>query len=267
MASLVFLVENIAIALYVFLAVAFIWAWRGWRFAQREYRETYFELERNLARQQLANMTMLLIVFVELALFVLGIQRVVAPTIRAQRDAFEDLIVVPEDLPFSTPTPFARGDAAIDDSDVRARIDATDPALAIQITPTLTPTPVGTIIPNPPEIVGCDTNNAMLQIPTNGLVVFEPVQVIGRADVENFAFYRFELRGESTFDEFATLAEYTQPMTDLGTLGQFIPSFYEPGEYQFRLNVFDINGDVRATCTVNILISDPIPTPTPIVAQ
>jgi hypothetical protein len=197
-------------------------------------------------------------------LFVLGVQRFVAPTIRAQDERFAEMAVAPEDLEFNTPTPFVREDTAIDDSEVREFIDATDPALAIQITPTLTPTPVGTIVPNPPDVVGCDTENATLRIPTNGLIVFEPVTVIGTAFVDNFAFYRFELRGDSTSREFASLQDYTQPVAEEGALGQFAPSFYEPGEYQFRVNVFDINGDVKATCMVNIIITDPIPTPTPL---
>lgn len=267
MVSLVFLVENIAFALYAFIVVGFLWWGYNWRRAYMDFRETYFELERSLARYRIYNALTAMILLIEVALVVHAIQTVVAPTIREQEEALGNLVVAPVDLPFTTPTPFARGDAAIDDSAVRARIDATDPALAIQITPTLTPTPVGTIIPNPPAIVGCDTNNAMLQIPANGMVVFQPIQVVGIADIPNFTFYRFELRGQSTFGEFATLAEYTQPVTELSTLGQFVPSFYEPGEYQFRLNVFDINGEVKATCMVNILISEPIPTPTPLPSQ
>ena len=267
MASLVFLVENIAIGLYVFIGLGVVWAWRRWGAARQEYRETYFELERGMARERIATAVTSIILLMEAALFILGVQQVVAPTIRAQDERFEQMAVAPEDGVFSTPTPFQRGDAAIDDSDVRNRIDATDPALAIQITPTLTPTPVGTIVPNPGDVVGCDTENASLQIPTNGLIVFEPIEVIGRANVDNFAFYRFEIRGESTMNEFAILSEYTQPLAERGSLGQFAPSFYEPGEYQFRLNVFDINSDVRATCMVNIIITDPIPTATPLAPQ
>jgi hypothetical protein len=267
MASLVFLIENIAIGLYVFIALGIIWLWRRWGVARQEYRETYFELERGLARSQVADAITWMIVLIEIGLFILGIQRVVAPTIRAQDEQFETLAIAPEDGAFATPTAFVRGDTAIDDSDVRDRIDATDPALAIQITPTLTPTPVGTIVVNPPESIGCETENATMRIPTNGLIVFEPINVIGSANVDNFAFYRFELRGPSTNNQFATLTEYTQPISEEGTLGQFAPAFYEPGEYQFRLNVFDINGDVRATCMVNIIITDPIPTPTPLSAN
>ena len=49
-----------------------------------------------------------------------------------------------------------------------------------------------------------------------------------------------------------------------GQLGQFVPAFYQPGDYQFRLTVFDITTALKAACTVNITISPPIPTLTPI---
>jgi hypothetical protein len=53
MSSIVFLIENIAIALYVFIALGIVWMWRRWGAARQEYRETYFELERGIARNAL----------------------------------------------------------------------------------------------------------------------------------------------------------------------------------------------------------------------
>lgn len=268
MTSVVFLVDQLAIGLYIVIAVGILWSWYIWGVAQREFREAYFELPRGIASYRRANAITSIILLIEAGLIVLGIQRVVVPTLQQQQEQLDNLIQSQvADGVFVTPTAQVRGEAAIDDSDVLERINATDPEQAIEITPTLTPTPVGTIIPNPPEQVGCDTENARLQVPVNGMIVFEPIDVIGQAFVEDFAFYRFELRGESTFDQFAFLAEYPQPATDITALGQFVPSFYDPGEYQFRLNVFDITGNVKATCMVNILISDPIPTPTPLVTN
>jgi hypothetical protein len=96
------------------------------------------------------------------------------------------------------------------------------------------------------------------------MLVFEPINIRGVAATDNFAFYRFELKGPQTFENFAVLRDYDQPVTQLGELGSFVPSVYEPGEYQFRLTVFDITNTVRASCTVTIYISEPIPTPTPL---
>lgn len=267
MGSLFYLVDQLAIGLYILIALGMVFAWRSWGIAQRDFRETYFELERGLANYRRANAVTALILLIEVGLIILGIQRVVVPTLAAQEDEMSQILQPVEDLPFVTPTAQFRDDVAIDDSGVRDQIDATQPFEAIQITPTLTPTPVGTIVPNPGEIVGCDTPNATLQIPTNGMIVFEPIEVRGTANTDNFAFYRFELRGQSTFDEFAPLQDYTSNAEELTSLGQFVPTFYEPGEYQFRLNVFDIAGDVKETCMVNIIISEPIPTPTPLPSQ
>ncbi|MFZ4815574.1 MAG: hypothetical protein ACOYL5_13635 [Phototrophicaceae bacterium] len=265
MNQVVFFIEWSALGWYLFIIGGVLISLWGWSQEQVKLRETYFELERNLARSRRSDFATFVILLIEAALIILGFQRVIAPYVRAQADLTAEILERPDDLPFATPT--ARpttGGVIIDDSAVRDRIEATDPGAGIALTPTLTPTPVGTIIANPGEVIGCDTDNAYLQVPANGMVVFTPMNVIGKAYVDNFAFYRFELRGVSTFDQFAPLAEYSQPVTEQTSLGQFVPSSYEPGEYQFRLNVFDITNNVQATCTVNIIISDPIPTPTPL---
>ncbi|MEL6271942.1 MAG: hypothetical protein AAFR22_19205, partial [Chloroflexota bacterium] len=200
MTGLMFLIDQLAIGLYILIGAGLVLAWRNLGIAQRDYRETYFELERGLARYRRANATTVLILLIEAAAIIYGVQSVVVPVLAAQEEEINDIIQPVEDLPFNTPTPsFNNEAAAIDDSEVRANIEATEPFEAIQATPTLTPTPVGTIVPNPGEIIGCDTDNASLQVPANGMIVFEPTDVRGVAFIDNFAFYRLELRGPSTF--------------------------------------------------------------------
>jgi hypothetical protein len=259
---LVFLIEQIATGLYIFTAVAIVLTWRNWMRSRREFRATYFELERDIARYQQANAVTALVLLVEFALIILGVQRVVAPFIREKELVPQQAIAAIEDGIFDTPTPAFQEGAEIDASGVQ--LGATDPAQRVLATPTLTPTPVGTIIPNAPPPDGCDTPDATLQVPANGMVVFEPINVIGAANTQDFAFYRFELRGPQTFGNFAILSEYTIPVSDIGELGQIVPAFYEPGDYQFRLTVFDITNTLKARCMVNIFISEPIPTPTPL---
>lgn len=264
MTAVVFLIEQFAIGLYILIGVGVVWAWRWFRISRRQYRETYFELERGLASYQRANAITAMILLAELALVVLGVQRVVAPTIRAQNEFAAEVLIRPSDGIFVTATGQVGLGEPIDSNleDVQARLEPTE--IGIQVTPTLTPTPVGTILPNTDPPIGCDTENAALQVPANGMVVHEPIDVIGVANAENFAFYRFELNGPSTFNNFAILQESPQPVSERSSLGQFVPSFYEPGEYQFRLTVFDITNDLRDSCSVTIYISDPIPTPTPL---
>jgi hypothetical protein len=263
MMAIVFLLEQWATGLYILLAAAFLYTFWRLRQAQRECRETHFELERDIARFKRANIVTAMVLIVEVALLILGIQRVVAPTLRESIDTEQLVALTQEDGEFDPPVLTPRpGGFQIDTSGVV--LGEVDPANQILPTPTLTPTPVGTIVPNAPAPIGCDTENAQLQIPANGMIVFQPITVVGRASSDNFAFFKFELNGPSTFGNFAPLpVDGIQAMTEIGDLGQFVPSFYEPGTYQFRLIVFDTTNTARASCTVTIYISEPIPTPTP----
>ena len=263
MSSLIFLIEQMATGLYIITAVAVVLVGRAWMKAGSAYRGTYFELERDIARYRRGNAFTALVLLIEFALVIVGIQRVVAPTLRESlRDQPQRQIAVVSDGEFRTPVPPTFSAQVIDPSNVQ--LGEIDPAQQIQPTPTLTPTPVGTIVPNAPS-AQCTSPEAQLQIPANGMVVFEPIPVVGVATTDNFAFYRFELKGESTSGNFATIGvDGTQPVAEQGALGQFVPSFYTPGEYQFRVSVFDTSSAPRASCTVTIYISEPIPTPTPL---
>jgi hypothetical protein len=262
MAAIAFLIEQWALGLYALLAGLFVLLlWRLSR-ATREYRATYFELEREMVRFQRANLLTGMVLCLEAGLIVLGVQQVVAPHLRETMDTTVLVAQLQEDGSFSTPTPQPLGEFSIDSSGVV--LGEVNPADQILPTPTLTPTPVGTIVPNSPAPVGCDTPNAQLQIPANGQIVFNPIVVRGVAYIENFAFYRLELRGPSTFGNWAPLpGDGDQPITELSELGQFNPE-YEPGEYQFRLSVFDTTATNRVSCAVTIYISEPIPTATPL---
>jgi hypothetical protein len=262
MMILVSLIEQIAPGLYILLGVGVFWLWRRWGGARHDLRATHFEFERDLYRNRAANALTSLILLVEVTLVVVGIQQVVAPTIRASNGTTETATII--DPPFNTPTPppVDFNSSPIDSSGVV--IGENDTSGQIQLTAVATATPVGTLLPNPAPVAGCDSAEAMLQIPANGMLVFSAIKIVGTAYTENFSSYRFELKGAATQNNFAPLAEYIVPVNEMGDLGQFVPSFYEPGPYQFRLTVFDITNTLRAACTVNITISEPIPTATPL---
>ena len=262
MTTLVFLIEQIAVGLYILLAVAIFLTLRRWGRARRELRSTHFELERDLARNERGDATTILILLIEAVLIVVGLQQVVAPTIRSAAGITVAGAQALTDGEFNTPVPVFDQNAQIDASGVNLTPD--DPSLRVLATPTLTPTPVGTIVPNAPPAIGCNEPGAVLQVPANGMRVFEPISVVGTAFIDNFAFYKFEIKGPMTGGNFAPLEDHTQMVTELGELGQFVPSFYEPGVYEFRLSVFDITNTLGPSCTVNIYISEPIPTPTPL---
>ncbi len=262
--GIAFLIEQAATGLYIVLGVFIVYAIWRWLRARREYRGTYFELEKDLARYDRGNAFTMLVLLIEALLIVVGVQRVVAPYLRSTQTNIsqQQQIALVSDGQFQTPIPPTFSAAVIDSSGVQ--LGAVDPAQQIQPTPTLTPTPVGTIVANSPP-AECTSPNAQLQVPANGMIVFEPITVVGVAMTDNFAFYRFELNGPSTSGNFATIGvDGTQPQAQLGELGQFVPSFYTPGEYQFRVSVFDTTNAMRASCTVTIYISAPIPSPTPL---
>ncbi len=266
MSVVIFFIEQIAVGLYILIGAAMFWMFQRWRNAGYNLRSTQFELERDMYRFQRANSITALILLIQAGLVVFGIQNVVAPTIRAGSIDDAQNTVAIEPL-FQTPVaPDVNfGQSPVDSSGV---IIGEDPnANRIQLTDVPTATPVGTLLPNPPAAQGCDKPEAQLQIPANGMLVFNPTRIVGVAFTDNFSAYRFELNGPSTKGEFVVLGEYTSPVNEMGDLGQFVPAFYDPGAYQFRLTVFDITNALKAACMVNITISLPIPTPTPITAQ
>jgi hypothetical protein len=263
MTALIFLIEQLALGLFILIGVGALLSVLSLRRSGRAYRETQYELERELLRFRTANSWTALLLLAELALIIVGVQRIVAPYMRSVLDAEALAQAIPlEDGNFEPPTAVPLGTPFIPDTSGVV----INPDLLVQAalaTPTLTPTPVGTLLPNPPPVVGCDTPNAQLQIPANGMVVFEPLPVRGVAFIENFAFYRLEING-GVLGNFAVLSQSTTPVSEMAELAQFIPTVFDPAEYQFRLTVFDITNTVRASCMITIFISEPPLTATPL---
>ncbi len=267
MLNLVFFVEQIAPGLYILCGLGILWWGVAYFRARQALAGAQFELERELGQYRVKNAITGIVVSIELGLAVVALATVVAPTLRAHPPQITSAITGPEETPFVTAVPGALPGSGTDVPSFAegAVIPELESELNLQpfATPTLTPTPVGTIIPDVPPPIGCDTPDAQLIIPANGMVVFEALTIIGTANTTDFAFYRFELNGPSTNNSPAKLSEYTIPVVD-GALGQIVPSLLIPGEYRFKLAVFDITNTQRASCELTIIISEPIPTPTPL---
>ncbi|MBN1963134.1 MAG: hypothetical protein JW910_00705 [Anaerolineae bacterium] len=271
MQNFVFLLEQLAPGIYIFCGVVMLFGLRSLFMARQALAGAQFELEKEFARFRLNNAITVVVITLEVALAILALAYVVAPTLRAQPPiAADTLAVAVEETPFETTVPGGaaalgtQGSLFANSGEIPGAED--DLNLGPLATPTLTPTPVGTIIPDVPAPEGCDTPNAMLTIPANGMVIFEATNLIGSADSEDFAFYRFELNGPSTNNAWATHSDYTVPVIN-GELGQLVPSRFIPGQYRFRLTVYDITNTMRASCTVTIILSEPIPTATPLSAS
>jgi len=261
MFGLFFLLDQLAIGLY-FLLLA--WGLRQfWRLAQarRELRATYFELERYLARSTQASAFTNLVIGLEMAFILLGVQQMVVPFLRQEVTLQEVVAAAPisEDGDFVTATP-----APVSGNlDIEPVAPLGQDGTILLLTPTLTPTPVGTIIPNAPASEGCIDERAMLQVPANGQRVFAPIPIIGTIFADDFAFAKVEIRGPSTNNSYAVIDDRRQQVQVLSPFSQFIPAPYTPGLYQLRVMVFDITSSSVASCMVNIYITEPPVTPTP----
>ncbi|HVO44637.1 MAG TPA: hypothetical protein VMT34_18550, partial [Aggregatilineales bacterium] len=164
---------------------------------------------------------------------------------------------------FQTSTPPGGTDTSNIVLTANAKLGAGGP----QVVPSSTnaPTPVGTILPDVPKPVGCDTPDATLEVPANGQVLFDSVTVVGTANTANFAYYKFELSGAVTGNSYAPIGgQKNVPMKDKGTLGQVALNSLPRGSYRFRLTVFDTANALKAACAVTIILQDrPTPTPSP----
>ena len=263
MTQIFFFIDQISIGLYLLLAVAILWQSRHLMVARGAYRSTYFELERDLARYNQLNALTIIAVFILFGVAVLGVQQSVVPFLRSVQSLEEQAAQLQESMTdgvFNTATPPALG-GGINIEPVPPL--GGDGQTVLLLTPTLTPTPVGTIVPNAPAIEGCQDERAQLELPANGMRVFSPIAIIGTAYADSFARVKIEINGPSTGGNWAVIDEQLQPVRNRSPFSQFAPSEYIPGLYRFRTMVFDISDSPVASCMVNIYISDPPVTATP----
>ena len=107
MSEIFYFIDRISIGIYILIAVVILWMLRRWLREQSQFRSTFFELERDLSRNKQANVITTIIILIQFALILVGIQRSVVPVLAAV-DAFNERaaeIQVIQDGTFNTPTP------------------------------------------------------------------------------------------------------------------------------------------------------------------
>ena len=262
MTAIIALIDQVAIGIYFLIAAGILFALRRYLIHGEEYRASYFELERDLARYRRINALTLIVFLIELAIIIVGIQLVVVPELVDERRLQELLAETrAEDGIFETPLPAQpAADLGIDPVALPRSVDTSG---QVQATPLPTPTAVGTIIPADPP-VGCQSPEAQLQIPGNGMRVFQPVPVVGTVYTDQFSYASVEINGPSTRGNFQLIDDQLTEVREPAEFSLFVPAGYEQGEYQFRLMVYDITNALKASCLVHIYISDPLPTLTPV---
>ena len=261
MTAIIALIDQIAIGIYFLIAAGILFALRRYFIHRDDYRSSYFELERDLARYRRGNALTVVALLIELAVIVLGVQLVVVPELLNERRLQEVVAEArAQDGIFETPAPAQpAADLGIDPVALPRSADIADRILA---TPLPTPTAVGTIIPADPP-VGCDSPEARLHIPGNGMRVFQPVPVVGTVFTDQFSYASLEINGPSTRGSFQIIDDQPTELREAAEFSLFAPAGYEPGEYQLRLMVYDIANTLKASCQVHIYISAPLPTLTP----
>jgi hypothetical protein len=274
----VYLIETSSTGLYLLLVLVLLANLRTLMRSRADLHNAEFALERELSLRRRAGAVTRALFAVEALLAVYAITNVIAPTLRADALGltgtapgtdtvvqFQTLEPAQQTLVNAQGTPISREQVNAPFETLTALPRSGDVGVIATATPA--PTPPGTIIPAPP-VVGCDARpqdpaQAILQIPANGQVLFESVTVRGIATAANFARYKFEISGPSTGNSFAPFGgDRTQPVKDMGTLGQLVLIPFEPGQYLFKLAVFDVSDQLKASCTVTVYLRRFQPTPT-----
>jgi hypothetical protein len=103
------------------------------------------------------------------------------------------------------------------------------------------------------DLSGCANPRATLTSPTPGQAVQGDVQLRGSANIDQFAFYKYELSNPEVGDVWVTLAASNAPVTN-DVLGVWDSTTVPPGVYHLRLVVTDSRGNSPRACIVPIQV-------------
>lgn len=239
---------GIGAAVYVFTALA----------ARRRGQAAQFSLEREVTQQQQTRAWVMVGLFVALGLLIFAVRMLGTP---------EQALITPEPsqqvagitpVPTATPSPTATP-AATDTVPVDVVTSGTpEPqptttATAAATTPTLTPASTATPLP-PLEPPNCPSPDVQITAPVAGSSVKGTVEVWGTAQVNSFAYYKFEIQfqGSSTPN---FIAQFERPVSS-GILGYWTVTGEYPvgGPHRFRLVVVDVYGNTT-NCIIPVFVS------------
>jgi hypothetical protein len=98
----------------------------------------------------------------------------------------------------------------------------------------------------------CNLPNARITSPQNGAGLRGIVTVYGKAAIDNFSFYKLELRpyGSANWSNFTT-----SPSPADGILGTFRAARFQPGVYEIQLTVVDNTSNYPMPCAVLVALT------------
>ena len=220
--------------LYAAIGLAMLWAGRAYWLAEQALRQSQYGVQRERAAEARALALSVLLIAVSGLGLVLLFSQGISPGLAALR--------------FDTPTPALVLVTAVPTA-------APDVSILLPGQPSPTPsgsaTPAPTITPVPLAGSGCRVASATITSPLPGAVISGQVDVRGSANIPDFAFYVLEI--STVGDNWLNLSTEDKPVQD-GLLGRWNASLYTPGEYAFRLIVYDARGAFPEPCTLPITI-------------
>ncbi len=244
------LIAQYSLWLYILGVVAALYYVRELVEAQRGAKQSLFGLEREHAVHRRTR-AVWMIIFVVLSVGVVAVlSRVVAPRLGGEVPsiALDPTSSAPFVATPPTDTPTVRPTATTAPTVTPLTPQPTD-------TPTPEPTQEETPLPQPtlPPVAGCGDPDQNLTSPPSGSVVGGVVAVFGTADIKNFQYYKFEVRGTQTNGEWVTTAVFQTPVRD-GQLGTWDTTGWQPGPYDLRLVVVDNTGNFPEPCVVSVAV-------------
>jgi hypothetical protein len=107
----------------------------------------------------------------------------------------------------------------------------------------------------PLRLPDCPHPQARLMTPKVNQVIEDKVEVMGTANIDNFAYYKFEFKSEDIEDEWHWVESFETPVEE-GVLGTWDISNLPPGNYILRLTVVDRTGNYPFTpCEVSVYVA------------
>ena len=230
-------VESYENLLYGCLGLLVLWYLRAYLAASYRLRIGAYIVERETAiREKILSLSMLIVLAGLLGLVYFSVRRVL-PTLdmilRGADSSDSDRVMITT-VPTVTPDvvlllPGQPTQAAVEEIDVGRQKNTQVPI----------------------SRVGCENTYAVIDSPLPGAVLSGDVEVQGTADITDFAFYTLEI---STFgDNWLTVYTHDIPVSS-GVLGNWNASIYDPGEYAFRLVVYNAAGAYSPPCSIPIFI-------------
>lgn len=244
-AVLFYIACGIGAVVYVFLASA----------AHRRLRAARFSLEREVTQRQERRAWVMVGLFVALGLLVFGIT-VLRPAEQVALTPEPTQLaagITPVPTATATPAPTATPTLTAENTAVETpgAPSPTPTAGAVTETPTVAPTAT----PLPPlEPPNCPSPDVQITAPVAGSSVKGTVEVWGTAQINSFAYYKFEIQfqGANTPN---FIAQFDRPVSS-GILGYWTITGDYPvgGPHRFRLVVVDVYGNTT-DCVIPVFIS------------